>query len=149
MNIPAAPLRLKEEAGEIKVWDPLREKYVVLTPEENVRQTFTHWLRNELGYPASMMANECGLTVNGTKKRCDTVVFDHSGHPLMIVEYKAPTVSITQDVFEQIVRYNTKLQARYLVVSNGVSHYCCVIDYSKNTYHFLPSIPPYHNIAEN
>lgn len=143
LNLPAVPLRLKEEDGILKVFDPLRDKYVALTPEEFVRQHFTAWLRDARHYPASLMANEIGIEVNGTRKRCDTVVFGNDGKPMVIVEYKAPDVTVNQAVFDQIVRYNMTLHADYLVVSNGINHYCCVMDYENGTYHFIPEIPDY------
>ncbi len=121
----------------------MRDKYVNLTPEEYVRQHFVAYLRKELGYPASIMANEIAIELNGTRKRCDTVIFDRDAAPYMIVEYKAPGVAITQTVFDQIVRYNLKLHAKYLVVSNGLRHYCCVMDYAVDSYHFIPRIPAY------
>lgn len=145
--LPHIEMRTKEEDGILKVFDPLRQKYVALTPEENVRQHFTAWLRSNLHFPASLMANEIGIEVNGMKKRCDTVVFNRDGSPLMIVEYKSPEVTVTQAVFDQIVRYNMTLHAKYLVVSNGLRHYCCVIDYKSGTYNFIPSIPDYMDIS--
>lgn len=146
LNLPVIPLRIAEDDGETKVFDPLREKWVVLTPEEWVRQHFTAWLRSEYGYPASMMANEVGIEVNRTRKRCDTVIFHRLGHPMIIVEYKAPEVEISQAVFDQIVRYNMQLRADYLIVSNGMQHYCCRIDYRDNSYHFIPRIPNYADV---
>lgn len=143
LNIPLSELRLKSENGEIKVYDPARDKFVYLTPEEFVRQHFVEWLIRDYGYPRSLIANEAGVKVNDTKKRCDTIVYNRQGDPLMIVEYKAPGVNINQDTFDQIVRYNMALRARYLVVSNGLRHYCCVIDYKNNTYNFIPQIPHY------
>ena len=96
-----------------------------------------------LHYPQSLIANEIGIEVNGMKKRCDTVVFRKEGTPLLIVEYKAPEVQITQAVFDQIVGYNMLLKAEYLIVSNGMNHYCCKMDYKRNSYHFIPQIPDY------
>lgn len=146
LNLPVAPLRLSSANGVTKVWDPLRKKHVAFTPEENVRQHFIHWLMTDFGYPASLMANEIGIEVNGTRRRCDTVVFEPGGKPLVIIEYKAPDVTVTQDTFDQIVRYNMTLHARYLVVSNGLTHYCCVMDYVNDTYHFIPRIPDYQEV---
>ena len=143
LNLPAYELKLDAKDDEVMVYDPIRDKWLVLTPEEFVRQHFVKWMINDLGYPLSLMANETTININGTSKRCDTVVFDHKGEPMMIVEYKAPHVKITQETFDQIVRYNMNLKARYLVVSNGLRHYCCVIDYVGNTYNFIPVIPPY------
>ena len=149
LNLPAVPLRLREEDGTIKTFDPLRDKYGTLTPEEFVRQHFTAWLRDAKHYPASLMANEIGIDVNGTRKRCDTVIFGKDGKPVVIVEYKAPDVAVNQAVFDQIVRYNVALHADYLVVSNGINHYCCVIDYNSGTYHFIPEIPDYTSLNKS
>ena len=146
LNLPPAELRFSRGNGVLKVFDRLRKKYIVLTPEEYVRQRFVDWMINQLGYPASLMANEVGIELNGTKKRCDTVVFSPKGSPFIIVEYKSPDVVINQVVFDQIVRYNMVLHARYLIVSNGLRHYCCVIDYEKNSYSFIPSVPLYRYV---
>lgn len=143
LNLPACELKIEVDGEELKVFDPVRGKRVVLTPEEYVRQNFVNWLVRGLGYPASHIANETAISVNDTVKRCDTVVFNRQGQPMMIVEYKAPSVAITQETFDQIVRYNMTLKVRYLVISNGLRHYCCVIDYENNTYNFIPNIPPY------
>lgn len=131
------------EDNILKVFDPLRAKYVALTPEEYVRQHFTAWLTGNLGYPKSLVSNEVSIKLNNTRRRCDTVVFRSDGSPLMIVEYKAPTVTINQEVFDQIARYNLVLRSRYLVVSNGLNHYCCEMQYDSNSYTFLPEIPEY------
>lgn len=146
LNLPPANLRIRRENGLIKVYDRLRDKYVHLTPEEYVRQHFVDFLIGYLHYPASRMANEITISLNDTRKRCDTVVFapdSPDGSPFMIVEYKAPSVTVDQKVFDQIVRYNMRLRARYLVVSNGFRHFCCVVDYHRDTYHFISRIPDY------
>lgn len=143
LNLPQVPLRIENMDGNLKVFDILRKKYVALTPEEYVRQTFVNYLISHFNYPKSLMANEISIKVNGSSKRCDTVVYNKELKPLLIVEYKAPTVEINQSVFDQIVRYNMELRAKYLVVSNGLRHYCCLIDYLNDTYHFLPVIPDY------
>lgn len=146
LNLPPVDLRIKEQDGVTKIFDKLREKWVVLTPEEWVRQNFVTWLMADKHYPVNLTANEIGIDVNGTCKRCDTIVFRREGSPLLIVEYKAPYVHITQKVFDQIVRYNMNLHAEYLIVTNGLNHYCCKIDYQSNTYNFIPQIPDYHSI---
>lgn len=125
----------------------LRKKYVALTPEEWVRQHFTHYLLEHKGYPQGLLANEVQVNLNGTRKRCDTVLYGRNLSARMIIEYKAPSVEITQAVFDQITRYNMVLRVEYLVVTNGVQHYCCRIDYEKNTYSFLPAIPHYTELA--
>lgn len=128
------------------MFDSIRAKYVALTPEEFVRQQFVAWLIEDRHYPASLMANETAVMFNGMNKRCDTVVFNRDGSPLLIVEYKAPNIKISQQTFDQLVRYNMVLHAKYLIVSNGMNHYCCVIDYQGNTYHFIPTIPDYNDL---
>lgn len=146
LNLPAMELKIKEERESLKIFDSIRGKYVALTPEEYVRIHFVNWLTQYLGYPKSHVANEISLTLNNTKRRCDTLIYDAVGQPLMIVEYKAPHIKIDQNVFDQIVRYNMVLKAKYLVVSNGLKHYCCKIDYERNSYHFLPQIPDYTSV---
>lgn len=144
LNIPTFTMRIFHgDGGIIRIFDTLRHKYVVLTPEEYVRQHFVNWLINYLHYPSSLMNNEVSLSLNGTLRRCDTIVFNPDSTPLMIIEYKAPGVEITQDVFDQIARYNMALQASFLIVSNGLRHFCCQIDYTHGSYKFLPSIPDY------
>lgn len=147
LNLPSFNIRLKEEQNEVRVFDPLREKWILLTPEEWVRQHFINWLKTEFHYPLSLMANEVKINLNDTVKRCDTVIFRRDGSPFIIVEYKAPNVAVTQNVFDQIARYNMQLHADYLIVSNGLNHYCCKLDYANNTYHFIPHIPDYGTIA--
>lgn len=146
LNLPPAELRLSRNDNIIKVFDPLRKKHIILTPEEYVRQHFVSWLTIYLHYPMSLMANEIGICLNGTKKRCDTVVFNPDGSPMMIIEYKAPDITISQDVFDQVVRYNMTMRANYLAVSNGIKHFCCVMNYHAGTYRFLPSIPDYNDL---
>ncbi|MCM1310548.1 MAG: type I restriction enzyme HsdR N-terminal domain-containing protein [Bacteroides sp.] len=137
------PLR-RNQRGLIEIFDPLRHKWLILTPEEWVRQHFTAHLISDRSYPASLIANEITVNLNGLKRRCDSVVWSSAdGSPLMIIEYKAPEVALTRKVFDQIVRYNMVLQTPYLIVSNGLKHYCCKVDCAKGTYSFLPEIPDY------
>lgn len=147
LNVPYASLKLTcDPEGNLKVYDILRKKFVSLTPEEFVRQNFVRWLIEDLHYPSSLMANEVEIKLNDTRKRCDTVVFSNECQPLMIIEYKAPDIVISQATFDQILRYNRKLKAKYLVVTNGIKLYCCVIDYSNDTYQFIPKIPDYTEV---
>ncbi len=148
LNLPECPLNVKKNGNRLVVFDCLRKRFVALTPEEWVRQHFVHYLIETKQFPAALMANEVSLTQNGIKRRCDTLVADRQGHPLVIVEYKAPEIEITQQVFDQIVRYNMVLRARYLMVSNGMTHYCCQIDYVNNSYSFLNEIPCYSQLIE-
>lgn len=146
LNLPVPELRTVSEEGVVKVFDPLRRKFLVMTPEELVRQSFTDWMLRDLGYPKELLANEVRIELNDTVRRCDTVLFRSTGEPRMIVEYKRPSVSISQKTFDQIVRYNMVLRADYLVVSNGLGHYVCVIDYGAGSYSFLREMPRYSDL---
>ncbi len=147
LNLPTYPVKVTEKEGKYFIFDAVRGRYVALTPEEWVRQHFVNYLISEKGYPQQLLANEISIKLNNTKKRCDSIVYDRFLAPLMVMEYKAPTIEITSAVFDQIVRYNMTLQVRYLVVSNGMNHFCCKIDYETQTYTFLQSIPDYTEIA--
>jgi len=146
LNLPSFAVKIQQRNGKNLIFDPLRRKYVALTPEEWVRQHFTHFLTDHKGYPKGLLANEIQLDLNGTKKRCDTVLFNKDLSARMIVEYKAPHIAITQAVFDQITRYNMVLKVDYLIVSNGINHYCCKIDYQSMSYSFLPDIPSYTDL---
>lgn len=149
LNLPPADLRIRQSDRGIEVYDRLREKWLLLTPEEWVRQNFTSFLINHRGYSSNLMTNEISISLNGTSKRCDTVIYDHKLKPLVLVEYKEPNIPITQKVFEQIARYNIVLRVRYLMVSNGLKHYCCEVDSLNNRFRFLTEIPEYINIINN
>ena len=144
LNLPPYPAKIREQGGRYEIYDILRNKYVSLTPEEWVRQHFVHYLTNHKGYPSTLFANEVNLTLNGMQRRCDTVLYDRSLRARMIIEYKRPDVSISQKVFDQICRYNIVMQVDYLIVSNGMEHYCCKMDYANQSYDFLKDIPEYN-----
>lgn len=146
LNLPEQKFKIKNVDRSLQIFDALRSKYVALTPEEWVRQNFVAYLINQKGYPESLINNEIALTQNKIKRRCDTLIIDRNANPLVIVEYKAPSIKITQKVFDQIVRYNMVLQAKYLIVSNGMQHFCCQIDYVNNSYSFLPDIPSFSEV---
>lgn len=148
LNLPKYETKICERDGKLQIFDPLRKCHVALTPEEWVRQHFVNFLIESRGFPAALMANEVAITVNGMKRRCDTVVYDRQLQPRVIVEYKAPTVKITKEVFAQISRYNLTLKVDYLIVSNGLQHYCCRMDYPNNSYTFLQEIPEYTKIVQ-
>ncbi len=143
INLPAYEMRVREQRGRHEVFDFLRRRYVALTPEEWVRQHFVHYLVEHKGYPKGLLANEMELRVGEKRLRCDTVLYNNVLQPLMIMEYKAPSVPITQRVFDQITAYNILLHVDYLVVSNGLQHYCCRMDYEGRSYTFLKEIPDY------
>ena len=146
LNLPPYQIRVREENGRKQIFDVLRRKYVALTPEEWVRQHFIHYLIEHKSYPASLLANEVPLQVGEKKVRADSVLYDNHLRPRMIIEYKAPTIPLTQKVFEQISVYNLLLHVDYLIVSNGLETYICKMDYANQTYAFLDTIPDYQNI---
>ncbi len=147
LNLPQYETKIVENGNKRTIFDILRHCYVALTPEEWVRQHFVHFLADYKGYPTSLMANEVSLTLNNTKRRCDTVVYNKNLKPCMIIEYKAPTVKIDKNVFTQIYRYNLVLRVDYLVVSNGLQHYCCKMDYKNNTFQFQTELPDYNTLS--
>lgn len=146
LNLPPFAANVKKIEGRLFIFDRLRRKFVALTPEEWVRQHFVNYLVIEKGYPLSLMANEMQINLNNRIKRCDSVIYDQRLQPLMIIEYKSPEVNITQEVFDQIARYNIVLKVDYLVVSNGLCHYCCRIDYDNQLFEYLPEIPQYQDL---
>ena len=146
LNLPKYDFLLKEENGKTFIWDSLRNRFVTLTPEEEVRQRFIATLITQKGYPAGRMGNEISLIQNNIKRRCDTVVYNKFGSPCAIIEYKAPNIEITQEVFNQITRYNSVLKVDYIIVSNGIRSYCCKFNYTNNTYTFMKDIPNYNEI---
>lgn len=143
LNFPPYSFRFKNSENKIAVFDDQRKKFVILTPEEWVRQHCVQFLKLEKNYPASHINVEKQLQIAGLTKRYDIVVFQPEGGIQLIVECKAPSVKITQDTFDQIARYNLSMQADYLMVTNGLNHYYCQLDYDAETYHFLPEIPEY------
>ena len=149
LNLPAADLNLRRsKQGTTEVFDPLRSKWVAMTPEENVRQHFVNFLITGLGYPAGRIGNEISLELNGTARRCDTVVYDSQGKPVMLVEYKAPGISITRAVFEQILRYALVLDTKWLVVSNGLRHFCArAVKEPEPGLSFVSQIPGYDDLS--
>jgi len=139
---------MRSVQGQTEIFDFLRRRYVRLSPEEWVRQHFCHFLIEQKGYPSALLANEVSLQVGGAVRRADSVLYHPvGGTPRMIMEYKAPYIAITQNVFQQIYSYNSVLRADYLVVSNGITHYCCHVDYKKQHTDFLTNIPAYAELA--
>ena len=150
LNLPPADLRLRPapegSSYAYEVFDALRRKWLCLTPEEYVRQNFCAFLIAHKGVPAGFVANEVPLKVNSTSRRSDTVVFRRNLSPLMIVEYKRPSVEITQEVFDQIARYNITFEAPFLVVTNGIVTYCVRYDLASGTYSFMDHFPDYQEM---
>ena len=146
LNLPVFETNIIEKDGKKYIFDILRHKFVKITPEEWVRQHFIHYLIEHKHYPLSLLANEVEIELNKTKKRCDSVLYKRDLSAQMIIEYKAPDINIAQKVFDQIARYNMVLRVEYLIVSNGMKHYCCKIDYENRSYSFLSEIPDYEQL---
>jgi len=143
LNLPTYSFNLKLIEQRKYIFDFIRKKYVILTPEEWVRQNFLKYLVEEKKYPASLIVVEKEFKLNNLSKRSDAVVYNKSGNPFLIVECKAANVKIDQNVFDQIARYNMVLNVDLLVVSNGLQHFCCKLDMENDTYYFLKEIPDY------
>ena len=125
------------------IFDEVRKKYLLLNPEEWVRQNFIHYLNKEKKYPLGLMGVEQMVKYNSLKTRADIVIYNLEGKPNVIVECKAPEVKITQDTFNQIAKYNSQLKVKYLIVTNGMKHFCCQMDYENNKITFLEDVPTY------
>ena len=146
LNFPSYSFRFKNSENKVSIFDEIRKKFIILTPEEWVRQHFIHFMIEQKGYPLSLLANEVKLKVGEKKLRADSVLYSTELKPRMVIEYKAPNINITQKVFDQITVYNMLLHVDYLIVTNGLQHYCCKMDYASKKYLFLRDIPDYKNI---
>ena len=141
LNLPDATLKIKLVEGTTQVFGQVRKKYLRLTPEEWVRQHFIYYLNKEKNYPIGLMGVEKMIKYNKIKTRADIVLYTTNRTPIMIVECKAPEVDITQETFNQIAKYNSQLKVDFLVVTNGMKHFCCAMDYANNKIDFLEEIP--------
>ncbi len=146
LNLPPFDMKLSGTRQHPKILDVLRRRFVALTPEEWVRQHFVHFLIDHKGYPAALLANEIQLKCGEKTLRADSVLYSRELVPRMIIEYKAPHIPITQKVFDQITAYNLLLHVDFLLVSNGMEHYICKMDYEAGKYSFLKEIPNYENL---
>ncbi len=149
LNLPTYDFRTKVVNEKTFIFDEIRKKFLVLTPEEWVRQNFMKYLILEKKYPASFFAIEKVVDLNGQQQRFDLLVYNRTGKPYLIVEFKAPSVKVSQAAFDQVVRYNMALKVDFIIVSNGLQHFICFIDYSKNSYEFLKEIPDYKDNCSN
>ncbi len=143
LNFPKFEYRLKSTENKVSIFDVIRKKFVLMQPEEWVRQHCVHYLINTKNYPKSLINIEKELTINGLKKRYDIVIFNTDGSFFLIVECKSYTIKINQHAFDQIARYNNTLKATYLMVTNGLNHYYCQMDFKSECYSFLKDIPNY------
>jgi len=162
LNLPVYDVRIKKEGKRTVIFDPVRRKYVALTPEEWVRQHIINYLVTEKKYPVSLISVEMPLKYSGLHKRSDLIINDRNGKPLMIIECKAPEVTITEKAFEQIAIYNLAIKASnslfcgedwggvpYFMVTNGLLHYCLIAATENSPARFLNEIPEYGELITN
>ena len=143
LNLPPSTFKFKELNGKRAIFDIIRKKYVILTPEEWVRQNFIHFLIESRQYPKALIKLEFGVKYNELAGRSDITVFDRKGEIFMLVECKAPHIAVSNEVFAQASRYNIRLKAKYMVVTNGLLHFCCCINQAEKKYDFLEDIPSF------
>lgn len=146
LNFPSYIFRFKNSENKVSIFDEIRKKFIILTPEEWVRQHVVQFLIMEKKYPKSLINVEKVLKVNGLRKRYDIVVYNPDGTIYILVECKAPEVKISQATFDQIARYNMTMNAQYLTVTNGLSHYFCQMDFENEKYEFLRELPNYNSV---
>lgn len=149
LNLPEYQFRLKEEDKKTKIFDSIRKKYVVLTPEEWVRQNLINYLTEEKGYPKGLIAVETSLKHNGRSRRSDILCYHSNNCPVLLVECKAPEVKISQAAFDQISRYNITYKVPFLLISNGINHYVCQINFDTKSYTYIQELPHYTELFKN
>ena len=145
LNFPSFSFRFKNSENKVSIFDAIRKKFIILTPEEWVRQHVIQFLMIEKNYPKSLLNVEKVLQVNGLRKRYDIVVYNSDGTIHILIECKAPEVTISQSTFDQIAQYNMTLQSNYLMVTNGLNHYFCQMDNENEKYQFLTELPNYQS----
>lgn len=146
LNLPSYDHRIIREGKKTKIFDQVRKKFLVLTPEEWVRQNFIQYLIQAKNYPSSLISIEQGLKVNNLSKRCDILIYNSFGKAILLVECKSHTVKLSSETFQQAARYNICFKLPYLIITNGVQHFCSKIDFELSSYNFLQDIPNYHEL---
>jgi len=146
LNLPPYPFRISDKNGQLTLFDEIRKRNIIITPEEWVRQHFVQYLINQKHYPKTLIKLEGGLKLHGMAKRTDIIVFNPSGEKILMVECKAPSVAINQKVFDQVARYNMTHKVSLLAVSNGLQHYYCSIDFKTEQYRFIEELPDYREL---
>ena len=146
LQFPTYSFRFKNSENKVAIFDEIRKKFIIITPEEWVRQHVVQFLLQDKKYPKSHINVEKLLKINDLNKRYDVVVYNPNGSIYILVECKAPEIKISQHTFDQIARYNMTLNAEYLMVTNGLNHYFCKMDYEKEKYDFLPELPEYQSL---
>jgi hypothetical protein len=144
LNLPPTSLKLSRIDNKIYIFDVLRKKNLVLTPEEWVRQHWVHFLHEHKNYPKSLMKIEGGLVLNDLQKRSDLIIYNNKGEKIVLAEFKAPDIKINTRTFEQISVYNSKHKIPLLLVSNGIEHYFCKVNFEDNSYQFIDDLPIYN-----
>ncbi|MEZ4937030.1 MAG: type I restriction enzyme HsdR N-terminal domain-containing protein [Crocinitomicaceae bacterium] len=144
LNLPEYEFRIDSNEAGITIWDDFRKKHIVCTPEEWVRQNFLRYLVEEKGFPKGLIALEKLIKVNKKNKRFDALVHDSAGEPMLLIEFKAPDIEITEKTFHQIAAYNSQLQVKYLIMSNGIQHFACQVD--ENGIQFFEEIPEFADL---
>jgi hypothetical protein len=143
LNFPDYTFRFKNSENKVAIFDEIRKKFIILTPEEWVRQHVVKYILEQKMYPKSHVNVEKIVKVNGLTKRYDVVIFNPDGSIFLLVECKAPCITISQSTFDQIARYNMSLNAIHMMVTNGLNHYFCQMDYEQEKYFFLQDLPEY------
>ena len=143
LNLPVYQFRFKNSENKVSIFDEIRKKFIIVTPEEWVRQNVVQYLIIEKKYPKSLINVEKVLKINGLTKRYDIVVYKNDGTINVLLECKSTDVKISQDTFDQIARYNMTLKADFLMVTNGLNHYICKMDFENEKYSFLENLPEY------
>jgi hypothetical protein len=147
LNFPEYQFRITEKNGKLSIFDPVRKKYVVFTPEEWVRQHVIQYLVNEKQIPLSLITVEAEFQLFKTRKRFDITVSDRNGRPLLLVECKAPSVPVTQEVMDQAVRYNFAMQVGFLMLTNGLKHIFCHIEAGEVSYKLIAELPDFQELS--
>lgn len=146
LNLPPYPFKITDDGGVLSLFDEIRKRNIIITPEEWVRQHFVQYLIGHKNYPKSLLRLEGGHKLHGKQKRSDIIAFNSTGQKILLIECKAPEVNITQKVFDQIARYNMVHKIGLLAVTNGLQHYYCRIDFEQNSYQFISELPEYQQI---
>ncbi len=147
LNLPPYPFQITERNKQFFLFDEIRKKTLLITPEEWVRQHFIQYLMLQKKYPKSLIQLEGSLKLNGQSKRSDILIFNSQGEKILLVECKAPSVKITQTVFDQIARYNIVHRVPLLAVTNGLEHFYCKIDFEQEKYFFVDKLPDYEELS--
>jgi len=146
LNFPGYQFRFQQQGKQVRIFDIVRKKYVTLTPEEWVRQHVLHFLIGEKQVPTGLIGVESEIRLFHTRKRFDVAVFDHSGKAVLAVECKAPSIPVTQEVVDQLVRYNMILKVKFLMLTNGLTHLFCKIDQVSGNIKIIEDLPDYSNL---